>query len=278
MSNDPRRSVIELTLVGTTFEEDLEFVARAGGHGLGIAESKLRDGEDDQHLAALRASGLTATGCIPTAISPLQMSPPNIFGVGPDDPDARVAQMCASVRRLAAFGADSIAVLTGSGAAFSGDARQVAVEGIREAARVAKDHGTRLVLEPTRRDLPVDISFVHDIPEAIAFLDEVCEPALGLCYDVFHLWDTDDLLAQTGRHAGRVFSVQYDYWTTPGELSPDFPEILAALEHGGYAGWYELEVLRERGQGGERAGLPPAELMKRGWDGFSRAWAGRQPA
>ena len=301
VSNQLRLSVCELTLPDTSFEEDLELIAAAGAGGIGISESKLGEGPDDQRVEAVRASGLAAAGCLPANISPLPLRHSSTDAdevmdaamafPGPDDVDERVALLCKSVERMTAFKPDSIAALTGSDQGYSGrDGWRVAVEAFQEVARVAAAHGTRLALEPTRSDLGVDLTFLHDIPDTIRFLDDVGSPALGLCYDFYHLWDTPDLLAHTERHADRIFSVQYsDYRkpqaildrVLPGDGEMDIPAILGALERGGFDGWYELELFSDDGRMGTELPdslwkLPPSELLTQAHTKIRDAWDARR--
>lgn len=299
MPDQPRLSVCELSLPDTTFEEDLQLIAAAGAEGIGVTEAKLPDGHDEEQVAAIRAAGLVAAGCIPANISPLPLrsgasgsalSEAAMAFPGPEDVDERVALMCKSIERLAAFKPDCIAAISGSSQGYAPeDARRLAVEAFREAARVAAAHDTRLALEPTRTDLGVDLSFLNDVPDTIEFIDEVGSPALGIGFDFYHLWDTPDILEHTERHADRIFSVQYaDYRrpratidrVLPGDGEADIPALLGALERGGYAGFYELEIFSDDGRMGTELPdslwkLPPAELLTRAHAQLLSAWEAR---
>ena len=90
-------SLSEISTVTASFRDDLGAYAAAGFDGIGVWEMKL--GEDDDDLAALRASGLRVTNCVPAVPSVL----PNTVIEGPDDVDDRVASLCASMHRLARF-------------------------------------------------------------------------------------------------------------------------------------------------------------------------------
>lgn len=292
----PRLSVCQLTLPDTTFEEDLQLIAAAGASGVGVTESKLRAGADAQHVAAVRASGLAAAGCIPANISPLplrhgaELDDASMAFPGPTDVDERVALMCRSVERLAPFGPDSIAAITGSPQGYSSkDARRIAVDALQEVGKVAAAHGTRIAVEATRTDLGVDLSFLNTIPDTIDFLDEVGSDAVGLCFDFYHLWDTDNVLEHTERHADRVFSVQYNDYrqrqatldrVLPGDGLMDIPGMLGALERGGFSGWYEFELFSDDGRFGTELAdslwkLPPAVLLERAQAKFLAAWEAR---
>ena len=66
-------------------------------------------GDDDADLGLLRASGLAVTNCVPAVPSIL----PNAVIEGPEDVEERIASMCASLHRLAAFEPDCVLCLTG---------------------------------------------------------------------------------------------------------------------------------------------------------------------
>ncbi|WP_167706666.1 sugar phosphate isomerase/epimerase family protein [Sphingobium fuliginis] len=286
MSASPRLSVCELSLPDTTFEQDLDLITESAATGVAIAEFKLRDGEEAAQAAALKASGLAATICIPANIAPLPLLPEYIYP-GPTDPDLRLDAMLASIRRLAPFGPDCIAVITGSNAGYAvDDARKIAVEALREATKLAVSLGTRLALE-TNRNEGIDFSFLRSLPDAIDFLDEVGEPGLGLLYDFYHLWDEKDILADTERFASRIFGVQYNDWRDPprcaadrllpGDGIMDIPALLAALERGGFDGWYDFEIFSDDGRWGTELPdslwkLPYDKLIERAHSGLLAAW------
>lgn len=287
MSIGSRLSVCQLSLPDTTFEEDLELIVASGAPGVALAESKMRDGEDEKHLTALRASGLKATVCIAANVSPLPIRPTGFFP-GPDDVDERVALMCKSIRRLAAYNPDCITLVTGSSEGYSKEkAWQLAVEGIREATRVAAEHNTRIALEICRNDLGVEFGFLQTLTEGIAFIDEVANPAIGLCYDFYHVWDRENNLELTERYATRIFGVQYSDWrepprtmadrVLPGDGIIDIPRIIGALERGGFNGWYDFEMFSDDGRWGTDLPdsvwkMPKNEMLDKAHAGIRKAW------
>jgi sugar phosphate isomerase/epimerase len=283
--SEPKLSICEFTTPDTTFEEDLELVAQVGATGIGICEFKLREGDEDRQLGAFRASGLHAGVCLPVNISPL---PDNRIFPGPSDLDERLELMCGSVRRLAPFEPATIVVATGSGVGRSPEeARRAVVEVLREVAAVAAREGVRLSLEPQRVDLVPGRSLVATIGESVELVAEVGAPNLDVLYDVFHLWDTPDVLEQTVRYARGFGGVHISDWRSetrgpvdrvlPGDGVIDLPALFAALCDGGYDGWYDLEVFSDDGRFGNDYAdslwkLPPRELLEGGVAGFARAW------
>lgn len=282
----PRFSVCEISTFPASFEEDLAACREGGAEGTGICEFKLpANGDDSAALAAFRASGLRASICVPATLSilPLPLLP------GPADPAGRVRAICAGIRRLAAFEPAACVCLTGPrGALPEAEARRIVVEGLRVIARAAASVGVRVGLEPIHRSICEDWSLVATIPEAVALLDEVGAPNLGLIFDTWHLWDSPGVLAHIRAHARRIVGVHVNdrreptrSWkdrALPGEGVIDLPALFAALTAGGYDGWYDLEIFSDNGAFGDDYPdslwkLPPVEVVRRGRAGFLRAWS-----
>lgn len=291
MSNSPPLvSVSEQTNLDNTFEEDLEIAASLGIAGIGIIESKLGP-DDGRNLEALQGSEVKASVCLPACPSPLPSFPRNIRP-GTEDPQERVQLLAQGVRRLAAFGPSTILVSTGSDRGRDPrEARLVVVAGLRQAAQVAGEMGLDLSLEPHRDDTGYDASIVRTIGETLDLIDEVGAPNVGICYDTYHLWDTEDVLADTERYAGRIFGVHVSDWRDPprgladrlipGEGSIDLPALFGALERGGFDRWFDIEVVSDDGRWGTALEdslykVPPDELYRRSIEGFHHCWEARR--
>lgn len=280
--SQPRFSVSEFSTLQLSFDEDVAAYAAGGAEGIGLAEAKLPEGADAESLATLKAAGLKATICLPAGLSvlPLPAFP------GPEDPQERVESLCASVRRLAAFDPVTVLCLTGPvGDRDPHEARRVVVEGLREVARTAEEVGVRLALEPIHSSARDEFTLVDNIPDAVALIDEVGEP-LGLLFDTWHLWDTPDVLDHIRAEAHRFPAVHVNDWrdptrgwddrALPGEGIMDLPAMFAALEDGGFEGWYDLEIFSSETYPDSLLKLDPVELVRRGRAGFEKAWAARR--
>ncbi len=277
----PRFAVSEFSTLNLGFDEDLEAYAAGGAEGIGLAEAKLPEGRDDESLAKLRQSGLEATICLPTLLSVLVCPP---FG-GPEDPEERVEALCASVRRLARFDPVTVLFLTGpAGDRDPAEARRIAVEGLREIARAGNEAGVRTALEPIHASARDDFTMVATIPEAVELVEEVGE-GMGVLFDTWHLWDTPDVLDHIRTEAHRFPAVHVNDWRAetrgwddralPGEGVMDLPAMFAALESGGFDGWYEMEVFSSETYPDSLLKLDPVELVRRGREGFVEAWEAR---
>jgi sugar phosphate isomerase/epimerase len=289
----PKFSVSQITTFHKSFAEDLEIYAAGGAEGVGIWEFKLpEDGNDADALARLRHSGLKATTCIAATFS---VFPVPLEG-GASDPAGRVAEFCASIRRFAPFEPEVILAVTGhpGEGADPASARATLVEGLRTAARECAQHGLVLGVEPLHREVYARWSMIGSLPEAIDLIDEIGEPNVKVLYDVYHLWDTEGVVADTVEYGSRIVpSVHVCDWRAetrndfdralPGDGVIDLPALLGALEAGGAAKWFDLEIFSDDGSFTDTP-LPDSiwqqdalDVVRRGREGFERAWAARTP-
>jgi sugar phosphate isomerase/epimerase len=279
----PLYSVCQFTTPNLTFIEDLALYRATGATGIGLCETKLLPGQDDAHLAALQSSGLQTSLAIPLNIGPLPCEPEF---PGPDDIDDRVAAMCESVRRLARFQPHSVVLVTGSGRGRSRrDAWSIAVEGLREAAHVAAECGTRISVEPLRTDGGLDLTLVSTLPETLQLIADIGARNVDIAYDVYHLWDTPEVLSLTEQHAAAIGGVHVNDWREPprspgdrllpGDGLIDLPALFGALEAGGFDGWYDLEIFSDQSFADSLWKWPARQLLEHGYAGFLRAWEQR---
>ena len=277
MPAPPLLSFCSFISPNTTFEQDVQLATKWGFAGLGVGEAKLDGGpsSDDRRVRLLRDSGLRASACVPYTISPLPLDPAGQFS--PEkDLDKRLEDLRASVQRLAAFEPHSVIVTTGKAPWLpASEQRALAVEGLREAARVAAQNGTRISVEALRLPQYTD---VRTLPEAIELIEEIDEPNVDMAYDIWHLWDQPDLISLTTRHARRIGAVHVSDWLArpgvrptdrgfAGEGVANVAEILAALERGGFSGWYDVEVFSSTFET-----MPPDDIFQHSRESWNRTW------
>jgi sugar phosphate isomerase/epimerase len=286
---DPRFSVSQITTFHQTFEQDLATYREAGAEGIGVWEFKLGD-DDADTLSRLKESGLKATTCIPGTLSIFPVPFP-----GPTDPEERTQGLCDAIRRFAPFEPEVILCLTGhpGEGADPVESRRVVVDGLRRCAKVAAEHGLTLGLEPLHREVYASWSMIGTIPETIALMDEIDEPNVKLLYDVYHLWDTDDVVEHTVKNGNRISSsVHICDWrdptrndfdrALPGEGIIDLAAIFGALEAGDAIDWVDLEIFSDDGSFSDMDfddslwKQDPVEVCLRGKAGFDKAWAARK--
>jgi sugar phosphate isomerase/epimerase len=128
-----RIGINQWTTFPAPFEHELAAYRAAGAEAIGILEFKL-DGVDDVR-GKLRESGLAVSACLPAAGSIL----PSPLIPGPEEPEARVESICASVARFAELEPSCVFFLTGPG-----DDRATVVEGIRRIGVAGSRQGVRV--------------------------------------------------------------------------------------------------------------------------------------
>ena len=238
-------SICEFTTLGATFDEDLEAYRAAGVGGIGVCEMKLGEGS----AVRLRESGLHATHCVPAVPSILPLP----LMEGPDDPEERVAALCASVRRLAELEPVCVVFLTGP-AGEREDAREVVREGIREVAAAGAAAGVRLALEPVHPTQADVFSFVHTIPDALTLIDGA---PVSIMLDTWHVSDPGAIRPYVDEIAGVHVSDRREPTRShfdrvlPGDGVLDLAAVIRTLEAGGYEGWYDVEIFSDNGAFGD---------------------------
>ena len=265
-----------MSTVGATFAEDLDAYARAGVDGIGIWEMKLDDGSLEQ----FRASGLGAASAVPAvpSIQPLPLLP------GPDDPRERIDSLLRSLHVLAPFGPSAIVCLTGPGD------RETVVAGLRELVEEARTLDLTLALEPFQREGIENWSIVNTIGDAVELIDEIGSDAIGIQFDMWHLWNTPDLFDEIAAHIDCFAGVHVNDWrdptrgwadrVLPGDGLADVPAILGALDRAGWDGYYDLEIFSDNGAFGNAYegslwDVQPTELATRSREGFMKCWERR---
>ncbi len=239
-------SLSEISTVGASFAEDVAAYAAAGFDGIGLWEIKLPE-DDAANRELLREAGLGVASCVPSVPSVLP-----IFLPGMEEPRApveRVASLCASVRRLAAYEPECVVCLTGAvGDLEPARARDVVVEGLREVAAAARDAGVRLGLEPATPRQRDSVSFVNSVADAVALLDEAGLPDVGIMADTYNLWhEPPEALAAvaarvTGLHVADDPGGDLDYRVLPGERGTRSGEQVRALRDAGWGGYLDVEI------------------------------------
>lgn len=279
-------SVSQITTLRSSFADDVRTYAAAGLDGIGVWELKL-DGIDDAEAAELlAASGLRSASAIPATPSILPLP---LLG-GSEDPAERIELYCRSLERLVPFRPAGVVCLTGSGQGRRPDAaRATVVDGLRTIAAEAERLGLRVGIEPYSRAGRGPFSIVSGIPEAVELIHDAGDPpALGLQFDVWHLWNSPTLEQDIAREIRRIVGVHVcdvrsptRSWADralPGDGIADVGRILRLLDDAGYDGLYDVEVFSDDGTFGTAHpdslwAQPCEDVIERVRASFERTWA-----
>jgi sugar phosphate isomerase/epimerase len=270
-----RSSISQITTLRASFADDVRNYAAAGAEGIGVWELKLEDGREAEALELLEESGLARAAAVPLVPSVLPLP---LLG-GPADPGERVDAFCRSLERLAPFRPAGVVCLTGSGLGLDADAaRATVVVGLRTLAGEAHRLGLSVALEPYQRAGGAEWTIASTISEAVALIRDAGEPpGLGIQFDVWHLWNTPDLVAEIAREVTRFVGVHVcdvreptRGWADrvlPGDGGARVSEILRALGEAGWDGLYDVEIFSDDGSFGSSYpdslwAEPPAEVAR----------------
>jgi sugar phosphate isomerase/epimerase len=243
-----RAALSEISTVNATFAEDVAAYADAGFDAIGLWESKL-PADDDANRALLARHGLAAANCIPLVPSVLQLGRPGMEG--PADPAVRVEALCASVRRLAAYGPESILVLAGPlGGRTREEGWALLADGLREAVATATQCGTRIALEIVHPSLHDATGFLHTLDETDALLAEPGLDRLGLLFDTYHLAELPGVHDWIRTNIGRIHGVHVSDWPArdrsdrvlPGQGITPTAACVETLRAAGWAGSIDVEI------------------------------------
>ena len=281
----PRISVSQITTLRSSFADDLRHYAEAGLDGIGVWELKLPEGEDTELLELFEASGLESAAAVPAIPSILPLP---LLG-GPENPDERIEAYCHSIARLAPFHPSGLVLLTGTGSGRDpDDARATVVDGLRTIAAEAERHGVRVGIEPYQRDSGEQWTIAGSIPDAVELIHEAGDPpALGIQFDVWHLWNTPTLFDDIARESGRFTGVHVcdvrdptRGWADralPGDGPADVPAILQALDAAGWEGLYDIEIFSDDGTFGSTYpdsywAAPANDVLAQARESFEHCW------
>lgn len=245
-----RFGVSEFTTWPWSFEDD---VARYAAHGIDtieITEFKLGAKHYGRQLALIAAHGLEVSS-VQTSVHALF---PDSLASRPANPLKRLRQMRRSITRIAPHVPPGTPFVVVTGAAPGGDTERVyrlAVDAFGELATHAAGLGMRLAFEPLNPVLFNTDTALWGLDAGLELVEEVGNPALGLCLDTWNVWQTPDLVRVIERCAGRIFLVQVSDWRRPhtgadrlalGDGSIDNAAIVSQARASGYDGPYVLEI------------------------------------
>lgn len=124
--------------------------------------------------------------------------------------------------------------------------REIAADGIRQAADFAAGHGVRLGLEPLNR---FETDLVNTVDQALALVEQVGRENVGLLLDTFHMNIEEKSIPDAIRRAaGRIveFHACSSDRGTPGEDHLPWADIASALRDARFSGPVLIEAFTPR--------------------------------
>jgi len=287
----PQQPLIAISQLGfpdTSFDEDVEIAKAVGIAGISPDESKVVDGGQAEQVEKLRAAGLESAVGTPVTLTILPVLEPGM-PPGSPDPDERVESIVTAMRRLKPFDPVSILFITGpTGDLSDQEARARVVAGMRTLAAEARALGLRIGIEPMREANRPRWTIVCSLAETLDLLDEVGDDEVGIIFDTWHMWDSEDVYGMIGVAADRIHGVQIADYRDPTRSSMDrvaagqgiagIDRLVQEFRSAGFDGWYDLEIFSDDGRFGNEFPdslwkLDPLEYARVQVAGFMGCWS-----
>jgi sugar phosphate isomerase/epimerase len=153
----------------------------------------------------------------------------------------------------AKIGAQSVIMTTGGrGMLAWPEAADRFAEAVAPCAALAREAGIALGIEQTSH-LYADASIAHRLSDSLRIADQA---AISLIIDLFACWfdaDIDEAIAAAAPHTALVQVSDYVYGdrglpcrAVPGDGAIPLERLLPAIVHGGFRGYFDLEILGPR--------------------------------
>lgn len=242
-----RLSISETTTFRWSFEDDVREYAAAGMSAIGLWRHKLSDYGINRAKALLDNAGLT----------PSHLSWAGGF-TGSDGRSYRESVDDAAEAIVVAGKLDcpSLLIYSGPRAGHTGNhARRLFCNALSELAPCAADAGVTLAIEPMHPGCAAEWTFLTTLDDTLSLLDSVNSPSVKMVLDTYHLGHESQLIERLAEIVPQIAVVQLGDGRKPpageqnrcrlGEGAAPLREIIAALETGGYCGYYDVELFGE---------------------------------
>jgi sugar phosphate isomerase/epimerase len=233
--------------------EDVSGYRAAGIADIGVWRRKLSDFGEERGVELLRDSELSVSSF--WSAGGFTGSDGQTFREAVDD-------ALDALRLAAQVKAGCLVVVSGARAGHTvKHARRLLCDALRELGDAAARSGTAIALQPMHRRPVARWSMLDSLDAALDALSVCDHPRVGLVFDVFHLWNEPQLCRRIPDIVPRIklATISDAYSAVPPSLSSGdedrcipgqgvlpLAEIIAALEHGGYRGTYDVQLTGER--------------------------------
>ena len=242
-----RLSMNEMTTYHWSFEEDVINYAAAGSGAIAVWRQKLADFGEEKGIELLSDSGLQVSSLL--------------WAGGFTGSEGRTYTECVqdageAVRLAAAMNAGCLIVYSGArGGHTHNHARRLATGAIAELAPMASDLGVTLAIEPMHAGCAGEWTFLTNLDDALALIDEIASSHVKLAFDTYHLCQDGPIVDRLTELASRIAIVQLGDAKLPpegeqsrcrlGDGKIPLREIVAALADANYDGFYDVELMGE---------------------------------
>lgn len=242
-----RLSINEMTTYRWSFEKDVAKYRQAGISAIGVWRQKLADYGEREGIALLRQHELEVSNLL--------------WAGGFTGSDGRtyaesLADAHDSIRLAHALGAECLVIYSGGRNGHTQNhSRRLFASALKDLLALSTEYDITLAVEPMNAGCSGEWTFLNTLAETLSLLDMVGSPNVKLVFDTYHFGFDPLIVEQIRQLAGRIAIVhlgdahdlpQPDQNRVPlGSGRLPLKEIVAAIEHTGYRGYYDVELLGE---------------------------------
>lgn len=237
----------EMTTYRWSFEQDVQQYAAAGITGISVWRQKLSDYGEEKGIGLLREVGLDVASVL--------------WAGGFTGSDGRsykesVADAREAIRVTAALKSGCLVLYSGArGGHTTNHARRLLNGALHALLPIADEFGVTLAIEPMHAGCAAEWTFLTDLKDAEALIDEFATPTLKLAFDTYHFGYDESVLERIPALLPKLAIVHLgDTKVTPngeqnrcrlGEGFLPLSTFVSTLKRHGYNGYCDVELMGE---------------------------------
>jgi sugar phosphate isomerase/epimerase len=196
-----------------SFEEDVENYSRLGVEAIEVCEAKLHPNFASEQLKMLAETDLSISSVQPKVWTMV----PSFGQPQPSRPEERLKNFRQSIEKIAPYAPGAV-FDTNTGPAPKSNMAEAIKQTIidhQELASIADYHGVKIALEPLN---PVSLNLetaIWTYGQALDIVQEIDRDNVGICIDLWNIWQDDQLIKNINAEPERNFLLQASDWRTP---------------------------------------------------------------
>ncbi len=242
-----RLSISELTTYRWPFEEDVRHYQEAGIDAIGVWRHKLSDFGEERAVELIHDSGLKVSSLLWAG---------GFTGSEGRSYRESIGDACDALRLAQALDTHCLILHSGGRAGHTHNhARRLLKNAISEIRPLAEEFGITLALEPMAAESAGQWTFLTDLDDTVALVQEIDSPRVKLVFDTYHFGHLEPLVERLEEYVPLIEIVHLADARTPPDVEQNrcpLGEGVVPLEHiinklisADFPGYFEVELMGE---------------------------------
>jgi sugar phosphate isomerase/epimerase len=270
----------EFTTWPWSLKQDVEHYKKHGADCIEVCEFKLAHNDYGDQLKFIEKQGLS--------VASIQAKVHSVFvdsmAPAPKDPADRVQAIKEAIELSAPLVPKDTPFVVITGIPPEGNMRKAVektIESLKQLGDFAAKHHVRIAFEPLN---PINVNTdtaVWRLDHGLDLVEKVNHPAVGICVDIWNIWETPDLEEVIRQCGSRILLIQLSDWKMPRSTADrytlgqgDIPlaKIIRAVRQTGYQGPWVVEILSSLHLDGSLWKADMDEVLRKNHEAFDRLW------